>query len=84
MGRKRGGAARVVAKASQRAELMGTPAVEGLTTSTRCRATHDAPYTLRCVLEALHDVKPVTIPERPGFGMVQPKHRDKEGNEWTD
>jgi hypothetical protein len=36
--------------------------------SPRCRATHDVPYSLRCIHSA-------------GHGPLV-KHQDKEGNEW--
>jgi hypothetical protein len=41
------------------------------TVSTRCRATHDVPYTLRCVLPKDHT-------------LIDTEHRDKDGRIWTD
>lgn len=49
-------------------------------TSTRCRATHDVPYRLRCVLDASHTI-PIVLANRPGYSMVR-DHEDKEGNRW--
>lgn len=50
-------------------------------TSTRCRATHDVPYTLRCVLEASHAWVPVY---RDGMDIVGAfaMHEDKNGGRW--
>jgi hypothetical protein len=47
-------------------------------TSNRCRATHDVPYTLRCVLDVSHDVDVTTLTD---VHQYQP-HRDKNGREW--
>lgn len=49
--------------------------------STRCRATHDVPYTLRCVLEASHGWVPVY---RDGMDIVGAflMHEDKNGGRW--
>lgn len=52
--------------------IPGAPA-QGIRTSGRCRATHDVPYSLRCVLDGPH-------PMREADGVVL--HRDKEGKWW--
>lgn len=49
--------------------------VETPMTSTRCRVTHDVPYTLRCVLGVVH-------PRRDADGAVM--HRDKAGTWWPE
>lgn len=40
----------------------------------RCKATHDVPYTLRCVLCSGHD--------QGGRHAVDVAHRDKNGRTW--
>jgi len=40
-------------------------------TSTRCRATHDVPYTLRCVLERDHIKSELS------------EHTDRDGRTWV-
>jgi hypothetical protein len=50
-------------------------------TSQRCRATHDVPYTLRCVLDASHTWQMVATDASGTVGMVT-MHRDKNGDTW--
>ena len=42
----------------------------------RCKATHDVPWSERCVLERWHDVA------SPSMQTMGTKHRDKRGDEW--
>jgi hypothetical protein len=49
---------------------------QGKHTSERCRATHDVPYTLRCILDVRHDDTRVANVWEPT------PHEDKEGNLW--
>lgn len=57
-------------------------------TSSRCRATHDVPYTLRCVLPEIHVyvvVRSAIVQSGPLAGstvtMYEP-HQDKNGDTW--
>ena len=42
----------------------------------RCKATHDVPWSERCVLDRWHDTPSIYL-QSPGT-----KHRDKRGDEW--
>lgn len=61
---------------------------EAVRTSDRCRATHDVPYTLRCVLKAdhVHEVlRSATVQSGEHAGktvVVYEPHEDKQGNRW--
>jgi hypothetical protein len=70
---------------SRRSEAEGTPVrhTDGVKVSQRCRATHDVPYTLRCVLEASHMWTwnmPVNTPE--GVMAAVLMHQDSKGGRW--
>jgi hypothetical protein len=54
---------------------------QGVSTSTRCRATHDVPYTLRCVLDASHGWVPVYSDPMDIVGAFT-MHEDKDGRRW--
>jgi hypothetical protein len=51
----------------------------GVPTSGRCRATHDVPYSLRCILDASHAWVPAYV--RGGIGAFM-QHMDKKGGTW--
>lgn len=58
---------------------------KAIATSNRCRATHDVPYTLRCVLDASHAWTSVIEPQKSSTGetvTVVTKHQDKKGGTW--
>lgn len=73
---------------SERAQAAGSPWQGANQTSTRCRAMHDVPYTLRCVLDASHVHQVVrdaivTSGEYAGARVVvYEPHQDKSGRTW--
>lgn len=59
-------------------ELGGAFLPLGKHTSTRCRATHDVPWSERCVLDERHQMR-LLVTE---LGTIQEPHKDKKGNRW--
>lgn len=75
-------------KQSQLGAAFAGPPHDVPATSQRCRATHDVPYTLRCVLHEMHVHRVVrdaivTSGEYAGARVVvYEPHQDKDGRTW--
>jgi hypothetical protein len=86
---KRVGTAHQRVRRSERAEANATPVTTNVKPmSDRCRATHDVPYTLRCVLPATHVsvvVRSAVVLSGEYAGAtvtVYQPHEDKDGRTW--